>query len=88
MPFLKYQLLEAEQQAGQLQEKVKELEVCLETTCSQLREKDAQLEEQKRRERDLLTTITECVHTRSLITMYNLPSRHVCSLHSVCTKTQ
>ncbi|XP_039974399.1 centrosomal protein of 85 kDa isoform X1 [Xiphias gladius] len=53
------QLLEAEQQAGQLQEKVKELEVCLETTCSQLREKDAQLEEQKRRERDLLTTITD-----------------------------
>ncbi|XP_040900436.1 centrosomal protein of 85 kDa isoform X1 [Toxotes jaculatrix] len=53
------QLLEAEQQAAQLQEKVKELEVCLETTCSQLREKDAQLEEQKRRERDLLTTITD-----------------------------
>ncbi|XP_028281815.1 centrosomal protein of 85 kDa [Parambassis ranga] len=53
------QLSEAEQQAAQLQEKVKELEASLETTCSQLREKDAQLEEQKRRERDLLTTITD-----------------------------
>lgn len=59
--FFSYQLLEAEQQAAQLQEKVKELEVCLETTRSQLREKDAQLEDQKRRERDLLTTITEYV---------------------------
>ncbi|XP_042346396.1 centrosomal protein of 85 kDa isoform X1 [Plectropomus leopardus] len=53
------QLVEAEQQAAQLQEKVRELEVCLETTRSQLREKDAQLEDQKRRERDLLTTITD-----------------------------
>ncbi|XP_008292350.1 centrosomal protein of 85 kDa isoform X2 [Stegastes partitus] len=53
------QLLEAEQQAAELQEKVKELEAGLETTRSQLREKDAQLEEQKRRERDLLTTITD-----------------------------
>ncbi|XP_070822623.1 centrosomal protein of 85 kDa [Chaetodon trifascialis] len=53
------QLLEAEQQVAQLQEKVGELEVCLETTRSQLREKDAHLEEQKRRERDLLTTITD-----------------------------
>ncbi|XP_035474649.1 centrosomal protein of 85 kDa isoform X1 [Scophthalmus maximus] len=53
------QLLEAEQQAAQLQEQVKELEVCLETTRSQLKEKDVQLEEQKRRERDLLTTITD-----------------------------
>lgn len=53
------QLLEAEQQAAQLQDKVRELEVCLEATRSQLREKDAQLEEQKRRERDLLTTITD-----------------------------
>ncbi|XP_044062974.1 centrosomal protein of 85 kDa isoform X1 [Siniperca chuatsi] len=53
------QLLEAEQQVIQLQEKVRELEVCLETTRSQMREKDAQLEDQKRRERDLLTTITD-----------------------------
>ncbi|XP_026149022.1 centrosomal protein of 85 kDa [Mastacembelus armatus] len=53
------QLQEAEQQAAELQEKVKELEACLETTRSQLREKDALLEEQKRRERDLLTTITD-----------------------------
>ncbi|XP_041798208.1 centrosomal protein of 85 kDa isoform X2 [Chelmon rostratus] len=53
------QLLEAEQQVAQLQEKVRELEVCLETTRSQLREKDTHLEEQKRRERDLLTTITD-----------------------------
>lgn len=62
--FLK-QLLEAEQQAAQLQDKVRELEVCLEATHSQLREKDAQLEEQKRRERDLLTTITEYVYTQT-----------------------
>lgn len=53
------QLVEAEQQAAQLQEKVQELEVSLETTRSQLREKDAQLDDQKRRERDLLTTITD-----------------------------
>ncbi|KAE8288606.1 Centrosomal protein of 85 kDa [Larimichthys crocea] len=53
------QLLEAEQQVAQLQEKVRELEACVETTHSQLRERDAHLEEQKRRERDLLTTITE-----------------------------
>ncbi|XP_054477134.1 centrosomal protein of 85 kDa [Anoplopoma fimbria] len=53
------QLVEAEQQAAQLQERVRELEVCLETTRSQLREKDTQMEDQKRRERDLLTTITD-----------------------------
>ncbi|KAM3613735.1 uncharacterized protein V6R79_004451 [Siganus canaliculatus] len=53
------QLLEAEQHVTELQEKVRELEVCLETTHSQLREKDVFLEEQKRRERDLLTTITD-----------------------------
>lgn len=53
------QLLEAEQQVSQLQEKAQELEVCLETTRSQLREKDTQLEDQKRKERDLLTTITD-----------------------------
>ncbi|XP_051922649.1 centrosomal protein of 85 kDa isoform X2 [Hippocampus zosterae] len=52
-------LQEAEQQATRLQEKVKELEASLETTRSQLEEKDTQLEEQKRRERDLLTTITD-----------------------------
>ncbi|XP_063735594.1 centrosomal protein of 85 kDa isoform X2 [Eleginops maclovinus] len=53
------QLVEAEQQAAQLQETVRDLELCLDTTRSQLREKDAQLDEQKRRERDLLTTITD-----------------------------
>ncbi|XP_017293688.1 centrosomal protein of 85 kDa isoform X2 [Kryptolebias marmoratus] len=53
------QLLESEQQVARLQERVKELEAALETTRSQLQEKDAQLEEQKRRERDLLTTITD-----------------------------
>ncbi|XP_053183464.1 centrosomal protein of 85 kDa [Scomber japonicus] len=53
------QLLEAEQQVAQLQDKERELEVCLEATRSQIREKDVQLEEQKRRERDLLTTITD-----------------------------
>lgn len=53
------QLLEAEQQVAQLREKAQELEVCLETTCSQLRDKDTHLEEQKRKEKDLLTTITE-----------------------------
>uniref|UniRef100_A0A3Q0RT00 Centrosomal protein 85 n=1 Tax=Amphilophus citrinellus TaxID=61819 RepID=A0A3Q0RT00_AMPCI len=45
-------------QNKQLEEKVRELEACLEMTNSQLKEKDAYLEEQKRRERDLLTTIT------------------------------
>ncbi|XP_053743055.1 centrosomal protein of 85 kDa isoform X1 [Synchiropus splendidus] len=53
------QLQEAEQRAAQLQEKVKELEASLEVTRAQLREKVALLEEQKRRERDLLTTITD-----------------------------
>ncbi|XP_068179355.1 centrosomal protein of 85 kDa [Antennarius striatus] len=53
------QLQEAEQQVAQLQDRVRELEVCLETTRSQLREKDTYVEEQKRRERDLLTTITD-----------------------------
>lgn len=57
-----HQLQEAEQQVAQLQERVRELEVCLEATHSQLREKDAHVEEQRRRERDLLTTITEYVH--------------------------
>lgn len=53
------QLQEAEQHATELQEKVKEMESRVEATNSQLREKDAHLEEQKRRERDLLTTITD-----------------------------
>ncbi|XP_034031063.1 LOW QUALITY PROTEIN: centrosomal protein of 85 kDa-like [Thalassophryne amazonica] len=53
------QLLEAEQQAVVLQERVKELEDRLETMRAQLHEKDTQLEEQKRRERDLLTTVTD-----------------------------
>lgn len=54
-----HQLLEAEQQIAQLQEKTQELEVCLETTRLQLREKETYLEDQKRRERELLTTVTE-----------------------------
>ncbi|XP_006795961.1 centrosomal protein of 85 kDa isoform X2 [Neolamprologus brichardi] len=53
------QLLEAEHQVAELEGKVKELDDCLATTNSQLKEKDAYLEEQKRRERDLLTTITD-----------------------------
>lgn len=60
-----HQLLEAEQQVAQLREKARELEVCLEMTRSQLRDRDAHLEEQKRKERDLLTTITEYVHAHS-----------------------
>ncbi|XP_028326807.1 centrosomal protein of 85 kDa isoform X2 [Gouania willdenowi] len=56
------QLLEAEQQATQLEEKIRELETRLKTTHSQLQEKDAHLEQQKRRERDLLTTITDMQH--------------------------
>lgn len=60
-----FQLLEAEQQAAQLQEKARELEVCLETMRLQLREKDAHLEEQKRKERELLTTVTEYVDAYS-----------------------
>lgn len=78
--------MEAEQQAAQLQEKVKELEACLETTQTQLREKDAQLEEQKRRERDLLTTITEYVQAH--VAVNSGPSGHVCSLHTVRKKRQ
>lgn len=54
-----HQLLEAEQQAAQLQEKTQELEVCLETARLQLREKESYLDDQKRRERELLTTVTE-----------------------------
>ncbi|XP_061772109.1 centrosomal protein of 85 kDa isoform X1 [Nerophis ophidion] len=53
------ELLEAQQKAAQLQEKVKELEASLQATRSQLGEKETQLEEQKQRERDLLTTITD-----------------------------
>lgn len=53
------QLQEAEQTATELQGKVKEMENRVEATNSQLREKDAHYEEQKRRERDLLTTITD-----------------------------
>lgn len=59
------QLLEAEQLVSQLRDKVRDLEVCLETTRSQLRDKDAHLEEQKRKERDLLTTITEYALAKS-----------------------
>lgn len=56
-------LLEAEHQVAELEGKVKELDDCLATTNSQLKEKDSYLEEQKRRERDLLTTITEYVYS-------------------------
>lgn len=66
--------MEAEQQASHLQERLRELEVCLETTHSQLREKDTQLEDQKRRERDLLTTITEYAHTNQHAVHNNAPS--------------
>uniref|UniRef100_A0A3Q3WRD2 Centrosomal protein of 85 kDa-like CC4 coiled-coil domain-containing protein n=1 Tax=Mola mola TaxID=94237 RepID=A0A3Q3WRD2_MOLML len=52
------ELVEAEQQVAQLREKARELELCIETTRAQLRDKDAYLEDQKRKERDLLTTIT------------------------------
>ncbi|XP_056142181.1 centrosomal protein of 85 kDa [Lampris incognitus] len=52
------ELLESEQRAAQLQGRVRELEVCLEEAHSHTREKDAQLEEQRRRERELLTTVT------------------------------
>ncbi|XP_068612478.1 centrosomal protein of 85 kDa [Brachionichthys hirsutus] len=73
------QLQEAEQQAAQLQERVRELEVCLEATHSQLREKDAYVEEQRRRERDLLTTITDMQQRvqQGLEDGARLPSRDV-----------
>lgn len=77
---MQYQLQEAELEAAKLQEKAKELEGCLEATRSQLKEKDAQLEEQKRRERDLLTTITEYVHSSGLVIVFYLPKDRVCSL--------
>ncbi|XP_072317327.1 centrosomal protein of 85 kDa isoform X2 [Eucyclogobius newberryi] len=53
------QLQEAEQHATELQERVKDMESRVEATNSQLLEKDVHLDEQKRRERDLLTTITD-----------------------------
>ncbi|XP_077455192.1 centrosomal protein of 85 kDa [Stigmatopora argus] len=53
------ELQEAQQQAAQLQDNVKELEASLEATRSQIQEKDSQLGEQKRKERDLLTNITD-----------------------------
>ncbi|XP_010883710.1 centrosomal protein of 85 kDa [Esox lucius] len=52
------QLLEAGQRVSQLQARVKELEVCLEEARSHTREKDTKLEEQRLRERELLTTVT------------------------------
>lgn len=82
---LLYQLLEAEQQVAQLQDKVRELEACLETTHSQLREKDTHMEDQKRRERDLLTTITEYVHTRCLLSGHaNSNSNDSSIMHNLC----
>ncbi|XP_057690926.1 centrosomal protein of 85 kDa isoform X2 [Corythoichthys intestinalis] len=53
------ELHEAEQQAAQLQEKVKELEASLGATRSHIQEKEAQLEEQRQKERGLLTNITD-----------------------------
>lgn len=75
-----FQLLEAEQQAAQLQEKARELEVCLETTRLQLLEKDAHLEEQKRKERELLTTVTECVRAYSPSNVPSAVSKTVSSI--------
>ncbi|XP_064805794.1 centrosomal protein of 85 kDa-like [Oncorhynchus masou masou] len=51
------QLSEVEQRAFQLQGRVRELEVCLEEAPSHTRERDTQLEEKRRRERELLTTV-------------------------------
>lgn len=84
--FFLHQLLEAEQQVAQLQDKERELEVCLEATRSQIREKDTQLEEQKRRERDLLTTITEYVRTGCR--KHIILSVAMVIIFTLCTKRQ
>ncbi|XP_026861152.2 centrosomal protein of 85 kDa isoform X2 [Electrophorus electricus] len=52
------QLEAAEQKVEELQHTVAELEACLEEARSATRAKDSQLEEQRRRERELLTTVT------------------------------
>ncbi|CAL8355002.1 unnamed protein product [Arctogadus glacialis] len=52
------QLLQAEEKAAQLQARLRELGVSLEEARSHAREKEALLEDQRRRERELLTTVT------------------------------
>ncbi|KAM6967336.1 centrosomal protein of 85 kDa [Aplochiton taeniatus] len=52
------QLLEVEERSALLQGSVMELEVCLEEARTRSREKDSLLEEQKQREKELLTTVT------------------------------
>ncbi|CAL8249675.1 unnamed protein product [Boreogadus saida] len=52
------QLLQAEEKAAQLQARLRELGVSLEEARSHGREKEALLEEQRRKERELLTTVT------------------------------
>ena len=52
------QLLQAEERATQLQGRVRELGVSLEEARSHTREKETLLEEQRRKERELLTTVT------------------------------
>ncbi|CAL8248196.1 unnamed protein product [Lota lota] len=52
------QLLQAEERVAQLQGRVRELGVSLEEARAHTREKEALLEEQRRKERELLTTVT------------------------------
>nr|XP_055067968.1 centrosomal protein of 85 kDa [Misgurnus anguillicaudatus] len=56
-------LEEVEERAAQLQATVRDLEVQLEDSRSAVRSKDTQLEEQKRKEKELLTTVT-CLQNR------------------------
>lgn len=51
-------LEEVEERAAELQSTVKDLEVQLEAAHTAVRNKETQLEEQRRKERDLLTTVT------------------------------
>ncbi|XP_051999491.1 centrosomal protein of 85 kDa [Xyrauchen texanus] len=51
-------LEEMEERASLLQATVKDLEVQLAESCSAVRNKETQLEEQRRKERELLTTVT------------------------------
>lgn len=52
------QLEEVEERAAQLQATIGDLEVQLEGACSAVRNKETQLEEQRRKERELLATVT------------------------------
>ncbi|XP_030215373.1 centrosomal protein of 85 kDa isoform X1 [Gadus morhua] len=52
------QLLQTEEKAAQLQARLRELGVSLEEARSHAREKEALLEDQRRKERELLTTVT------------------------------